>query len=315
VSFFVHPAGICESEHVGDRTRVWAFAHVLPGATVGADCNLCDGVFVENDVVVGDRVTVKNGVQLWDGVRLADDVFVGPNATFTNDPYPRSRRPPDAFAVTQVHEGASIGAGAILLPGVTVGRHAMVGAGSVVTRDVPAHAQVVGNPARIVSYVHGGVRDPEPTGGPAPDQSQPTATGSLPERVSIIDVPVHTDLRGSLAAGELDELLPFDPARYFIVFDIPQRQVRGDYAHRECWQYLTCLTGSASVHVDDGTHRAEISLAGPGRGVVVPPLVWSSQFASTPDATLLVLASHPDDADDYIREYGAFLALLDERRR
>ena len=135
---------------------IWAFAHVLPGARIGSDCNICDHVFVENDVVVGDRVTVKSGVQLWDGIRLADDVFVGPNVTFTNDPFPRSKVYPASFPETFVGPGASLGANATVLPGLTIGRDAMVGAGAVVTKDVPPHAIVVGNPARIVGYVDAG---------------------------------------------------------------------------------------------------------------------------------------------------------------
>jgi len=150
VSAFVHPQALCESPHVGDGTRVWAFAHVLPGAVIGRDCNLCDGVFIENDVRIGDRVTVKSGVQLWDGVSLEDDVFVGPNATFTNDAFPRSRRQPQQFLRTTVERGASIGANATILPGITIGRGAMVGAGAVVTRAVPPLVVAGGVPARIL---------------------------------------------------------------------------------------------------------------------------------------------------------------------
>jgi UDP-2-acetamido-3-amino-2,3-dideoxy-glucuronate N-acetyltransferase len=146
----VHPNALCETNRVGAGTRVWAFAHILPGAVIGHDCNICDGVFIENDVVVGDRVTVKCGVQLWDGVRLEDDVFVGPNATFTNDPFPRSRIRPTELSVTIVRRGASIGANATILPGLVIGEGAMVGAGSVVTRDVPSRAVVFGNPARVI---------------------------------------------------------------------------------------------------------------------------------------------------------------------
>jgi acetyltransferase-like isoleucine patch superfamily enzyme len=126
---------------------------VLPGAVIGCDCNICDHVFIENDVRVGDRVTVKCGVQLWDGVTLEDDVFVGPNATFSNDPFPRSRRRPAVFSRTLVRAGASIGANATILPGITVGRLAMVGAGAVVTCDVPDRAIMMGNPATVHGYV------------------------------------------------------------------------------------------------------------------------------------------------------------------
>jgi acetyltransferase-like isoleucine patch superfamily enzyme len=153
VSYFVHPQGICEASDVGDGTRIWAFAHVLPGARIGSECNICDQVFIEGDVVVGDRVTIKNGVQLWDGLRVGDDVFIGPNATFTNDRFPRSKHYDHEVLETHVGDGASIGANATVLPGVTIGARAMVGAGSVVTRDVPAGAVVVGNPARVVGSV------------------------------------------------------------------------------------------------------------------------------------------------------------------
>ncbi len=149
---FIHDHALVETDSIGPGTRIWAFAHVLPGAVIGADCNICDHTFVEGDVVVGDRVTLKSGVFLWDGLRVEDDVFIGPQATFTNDPFPRSRRPFHG-AVTTLRTGASIGAGAVILPGVTVGERAMVGAGAVVTKDVPADSVVVGNPARVVRTV------------------------------------------------------------------------------------------------------------------------------------------------------------------
>jgi acetyltransferase-like isoleucine patch superfamily enzyme len=160
VTFFVHPQGICETSAVGEGTRIWAFAHVLPGARLGADCNVCDHVFVENDVVVGDRVTIKSGVQLWDGLRVGDDVFIGPNATFTNDPFPRSKVHRAEARVTCIEAGASIGANATILPGLTIGARAMVGAGSVVTRDVPPGTVVAGNPARVIRSVDDGPDDP-----------------------------------------------------------------------------------------------------------------------------------------------------------
>ncbi|TCD04328.1 N-acetyltransferase [Erythrobacteraceae bacterium CFH 75059] len=147
---FVHPSAEVQSPSVGDGTRVWQFCVIMAGARIGRDCNICAHVLIENDVVVGDNVTVKSGVQLWDGITLEDDVFVGPNATFTNDLRPRSKAYPERFARTVVKRGASIGANATILPGITIGERAMVGAGAVVTRSVPAFATVVGNPARIV---------------------------------------------------------------------------------------------------------------------------------------------------------------------
>ncbi|MTI63756.1 acyltransferase [Methylophaga sp.] len=151
---FIHSHALVEApDNIGSGSRVWAFCHILPGASIGKDCNICDHVFIENDVVVGDRVTVKCGVQLWDGMRIESDVFIGPNATFTNDRFPRSKVYPAAFPQTQLQRGASIGANATILPGLTIGQYAMVAAGAVVTRDVPDYALVVGNPARIVRYL------------------------------------------------------------------------------------------------------------------------------------------------------------------
>jgi acetyltransferase-like isoleucine patch superfamily enzyme len=149
----IHPTALVASPRVGEGTRIWAWVNVLPGATIGRDCNICDRCFVENDVVIGDRVTVKCGVSLYDGLALEDDVFVGPGVIFSNDLRPRSGRHLDAYPRTRVRTGASLGAGAVLLPGITVGRWAMVGAGSLVTRDVPDFALAYGSPARVHGQV------------------------------------------------------------------------------------------------------------------------------------------------------------------
>jgi UDP-2-acetamido-3-amino-2,3-dideoxy-glucuronate N-acetyltransferase len=139
---------------IGKDTRVWAFTHILGGANIGMGCNICDHVFIENDVIVGDNVTIKCGVQLWDGIRIDSDVFIGPNVTFTNDLFPRSKQYPPQFLQTHVKTGASIGANATILPGRVIGSQAFVGAGAVVTKDVPDGALVVGNPARILRYIN-----------------------------------------------------------------------------------------------------------------------------------------------------------------
>ena len=151
-SVFVHPHALCESDDVGPRTRVWAFAHVMKGARVGTDCNVCDHAFIEGGAVVGDRVIVKNGVMIWDRVTIEDDVFLGPHAVFTNDLRPRIevRTPREEWLPTLVKKGASIGANATIVCGTTIGEYALIGAGSVVTRDVPPRTLVAGVPAKHV---------------------------------------------------------------------------------------------------------------------------------------------------------------------
>lgn len=152
---FLHDTALCESEDVGDGTRIWAFAHVMRRARIGDNCNVCDHVYIEDGAVLGNRVTVKNGVSIWDKVTLEDDVFVGPNAVFTNDRVPRAafKTPPELFLTTHVKTGASIGANATIICGVVVGSQAFIGAGAVVTRDVANHALVVGNPARRLGWI------------------------------------------------------------------------------------------------------------------------------------------------------------------
>lgn len=308
MSVFVHPQGLCESEHVGANTRIWAFAHVLPGARIGADCNICDHVFVENDVQLGDRVTVKCGVQLWDGITVEDDVFIGPNATFTNDPFPRSKQHLKAFPRTLVKRGASIGANATILPGLTIGQNSMIGAGAVIVRQVPENAIVVGNPARIIGYVGAGKPEPRVARRVLPGAAaEAEVRSSRVHGVTIHSLPFVEDMRGNLTAGEFERSIPFPVKRYFMVLDVPSEEVRGEHAHRTCHQFLVCARGSVSVVADDGTNREEFVLDAPNLGIYLPPVVWGVQYRYSRDAILLVFASHYYDSTDYIRDYADFL--------
>lgn len=310
-AFFVHPNGLCESGNVGSGTRIWAFAHVLPGARIGRDCNICDHVFIENDVVVGDRVTVKSGVQLWDGARLGDDVFIGPNVTFTNDPFPRSKRYLATPGTITVQDGASIGANATILPNVTIGKNAMVGAGAVVTKDVPPNAIVRGVPAAVAGYVT--------TAGPPAASAVVHASQSVPDGAprpldvgacSLWPLKSFRDLRGSLLPLELGAGLPFEPARIFFVYDVPNAKVRGAHAHRRCRQFLVALQGSLRVLVDDGRNRADVVLDSPTVGLFMDARIWGTQYLFGEGTILLVLASDAYDADDYVRDYDEFIRLV-----
>jgi acetyltransferase-like isoleucine patch superfamily enzyme/dTDP-4-dehydrorhamnose 3,5-epimerase-like enzyme len=307
-NLFVHPQALCETSSVGENTRIWAFAHVLSGATIGKDCSVCDHVFIENDVVVGDRVTIQCGVQLWDGIRVADDVFIGPNVTFGKDRYAKGGQHPSKVEETYIGREASIGGGATILQGVRIGARAMVAAGAVVTHDVPTRAVVSGNPARIIGYVdtkRGARVAPKLV---VPDEADVKETSV--NGVTVHRLPVFEDLRGSLAVGEFPRQVPFVPKRYFVVFEAPGKDVRGEHAHRKCHQFLVCVRGSLSVVVDDGRASEEILLDGPNIGLYVPPMTWAVQYQYSPDALLLVLASDPYDPADYIRDYDEFVSAV-----
>ena len=149
---FIHPLSDVQSIKIGQKTKFWQYSVILSGASIGGNCNICAHTLIENDVVVGNNVTIKSGVYIWDGITLGDDVFIGPCVVFTNDKKPRSKQYPTEFPQTIVEKGASIGANATILPGIRVGQNALIGAGAVVTKDVPNNAIVVGNPAYIKGY-------------------------------------------------------------------------------------------------------------------------------------------------------------------
>jgi acetyltransferase-like isoleucine patch superfamily enzyme/dTDP-4-dehydrorhamnose 3,5-epimerase-like enzyme len=294
---FIHPQALVESNCIGAGTRVWAFAHILQGAVIGRDCNICDHVFVESDVRVGDRVTVKSGVQLWDGITLEDDVFVGPNATFTNDLFPRSKVYPERFTRTLVRAGASIGANATLLAGIDIGERAMVGAGAVVTHDVPAQGVVVGNPARLTRILDA--------------NSEPAAPAAeLPGGARFLSLAQYVDPRGALAVAQVPDTLPFTPERVFTLYDLQPGVTRGAHAHRSCRELLICVQGRCRVALDDGIRRADLTLNGPTEALSVPPLVWIEVQPETANTLVVVLASNRFDEADYLRDYEEFVGLV-----
>jgi len=306
-----HPNSDVKSENIGVNTRIWQYCVVLPNAKIGSDCNLCANVFVENEVIIGNRVTVKSGVQLWDGVVIEDDVFIGPNVTFSNDHFPRSKKPPKEFSKTLICEGSSIGSNATILPGIKVGKFSMVGAGSVVTKNVPDFVIVVGNPAKIIGYV---------------DVNNVQRIIESPKEISkkvnskktfyelagsfVHELPKIEDLRGNLSVVEFQKNLPFEVKRCFWIYGVPSTEVRGEHAHFECHQFIVCIAGSIQLLLDNGTKREQLKLDRSTLGVHIPPKNWAIQYQYSKDAVLLVFASHHYDEKDYIRDYGSFLKII-----
>ncbi|HEY4245807.1 MAG TPA: WxcM-like domain-containing protein [Lacunisphaera sp.] len=312
---FVHPAAINESPEVGPGTSVSAFSHLLAGARIGENCCIGQHVVVERGAIIGNRVQIKFGVYLGDGVTLEDDVFIGANVTFANNSltlHPPSPTPQNRIVVQR---GASIGANATILPGLHIGSHARIEAGAVVTRDVPPHAIVSGNPAIIRSYVHASKEvSTDPDKRPNSFHPEPGPVPSL-RGLAIVPIPLISDLRGSLSFAEIDKGLPFVPKRYFTIFDVPTPEVRGEHAHRQLHQFLVVLHGQCRVAADDGTHRWETVLDSPRTGLHVSPYIWLNLFGFSRDCVLLVLASDVYQENDYIRDYNEFERLVAARSR
>jgi UDP-2-acetamido-3-amino-2,3-dideoxy-glucuronate N-acetyltransferase len=303
----IHALADVQSSMIGAGTRIWQYVVVLPQAQVGKECNICSHCLIENDVIVGDRVTVKSGVQLWDGLRVDSDVFIGPNVSFANDRFPRSKERPVRFLTTHLHTGASIGAGAVILPGLEIGAKAMIAAGAVVTRSVPANAIVVGNPAKIIGYVN----TPRSSAADALPAAQQIGISATQVRgVNLHRMVKVADIRGSLSVGEFPKTIPFEVRRYFLVFDVPSKETRGEHAHHACHQFLICVSGSCSVVADDGVTRQEFILDSPDLGIHLPPMTWGIQYKYSSDAVLLVFASDYYSAADYIRDYTEFTDLV-----
>lgn len=245
-------------------------------------------------------VVVKAGAYIPAGVRIDSGSRVGPNVVFVE-------ASDECMPGTRVGQGVVIGANSTLHAGLTLGDHAVVRSGSVVTRSVPRDAIVEGHPAAIVGYVSvdapaDGMTRRGPLGTP-PEQT-PTAVAG----VSIHRLPLVRDLRGDLSSGEFGRQVPFEPRRWYVVFGVPNAQVRTEHALRRCEQFLVCVRGHCAVVVDDGQHRTEVRLDAPNVGLYLPPMTWAVRHRHSDDAVLLVFASHPYDPEDYVRDYAAYVA-------
>jgi len=306
----VHSTAILESDSIGAGSRIEAFSRVMHGAVVGAHSVIGEHVVVETDVHIGRHVHVGQGVRLCNGARVEDDVRIGANVAFAGDASPDRQREATQAVQTLLKRGAVVGPNSTIHQGVTIGARAQVTAGAVVYKDVPSNAIVAGNPARITGYVDTvnakidarERRDPVDADKPLP--------ALLTAGSRLVRLPRIVDLRGALSFGEIGAHLPFVPKRFFAIYDVAAREVRGEHAHRELQQFLVCLKGSCVVVLDDGRARDDVALETPQIGLYIPPLVWGIQYLYSSDAVMLVLASDVYSASDYIRNYDEFLALV-----
>ena len=300
--FSIHPSALSESKNIGSNTKVEAFAYIAHRVRVGKNCVIGPHVCIGKDAVIGDRVVIRGAAQICAGTIIEDEVSIAAHATFLSD------RSSDRENVTEnpivLRRGCKIGASATLYAGVTIGEHSVVDVGAVVTRSVQPHAIVRGNPATVVAFAN---TLETPARLAAPSSALVQTMESKVRGVNIYELPFIRDPRGNLTVGEFGRTLPFVPKRYFMTFDVPNFDLRGEHAHRTCHQFLLCVRGSCAVVVDDGLNREEFVLDRPTFGVHVPPMVWATEYKHSQDSRLLVFASEYYDPADYIRDYHIFL--------
>lgn len=247
-------------------------------------------------------VVIDGFTQLWDGLVIKEGAHLGSGVIFLKNDENIS----DAY----IAENVTVGSGCIIGQDVTVAQGAILEPGSVVLQNVPAHAIVGGNPAKITGYTQTHDNDLQS------NIVSGVANGVV--NIGVNNVTLHRfklvkDYRGDLSVGEFTKEIPFEPKRYFLVFNVPSEKTRGEHAHHECHQFLICVKGSCSVVVDDGVWRQEVLLDQPNLGVYLPPLTWGIQYKYSPDAVLLVFASHHYEAKDYIRNYEEFLSVIEAK--
>lgn len=264
--------------------------------TIPAHC------FVDANAHIETDVTLHPGAYIGPNVHIESGVIVGPGVIIGDAAQPALQ---SGITSIYIKSGAVIGAGAIVLPGVTINKGVIVAPGTLVTSTLPPYAVVSGTPARITGYVEGLPRTTRF------ENSKDIPEGEAVRRLGIGDVTLHRlkrveDIRGNLSVGEFPADIPFMPARYFLVFDVPSEKTRGEHAHKVCKQFLVCVRGSCAVVVDDGASRCEVCLNAPNLGLYIPPMVWGIQYKFTPDGVLLVFASDAYNPADYIRDYADF---------
>lgn len=261
-----------------------------------------DWARIDAGALVEDGCVIKAGAYICNGVSVASGAYIGPGVAFVE-----ARQ--SGSAGTRVENEAWIGANATIYPGVVIAAKAVVRPGSVVTRSIPPNAIVEGTPATIVGYVD--TDDQHSSTVHLPRKGKGFGIEATPVNgVTIHHFPVITDLRGKLSVGEFERQIPFIPKRYFVVYGVPSREVRGEHAHIELKEFLVCLTGSCAVVVDDGSRKVEILLDAPSIGLYLPPMVWTVQYKYSSDAILLVFASDYYESSDYIRDYSEFIERL-----
>ena len=280
------------------------FSVVDPSAQVGAGSVLGPHVFIDALAIVGEHCVIESGAHVARGTIVEDHVYIGANVAFAS--------PPGGMKLpVVVKQGAWIGANvSIVAAGIVIGAKAVIRPGTVVTRSVPPGAIVEGNPGNIVGYVDA-AQGPAGAATVAGTSGKPAVEVTPVKGVTVHHFPVVRDLRGNLTVGEFERQIPFKPMRYFMVYDVPSRELRGEHAHHQCHQFLICLRGSCAVVADDGVHRVEVALDSPDRGLYLPPMTWGIQYKYSADAMMLVFASDYYDRDDYIREYADFIARVE----
>jgi len=287
----------------GEDTVVSPYVLASHNVSVGKGCYIGPHCVIEEDVQISDNVKVGAGVYFCPGVQVEGAATIGANVCFTKQSFDENK----GGRSTVIGVGAVIGDGAIVYNGISIGQFSKISPGALLTRSVPPYSIVEGNPARIVGYVNASSTAPL---GLEAKLGREGIYRSAVNGVCLYSFPLINDIRGNLTVGEFERSIPFPVKRYFIVFNVPSVETRGEHAHYRCHQFLVCVKGSISVMVDDGTGREEFLLNRPEQGLYLPPMTWGVQYKYSSDAVLLVFASDYYDEDDYIRNYDDFLRAI-----